>query len=182
MILNRYTDTELKELLDSMVILIDTREQKCEHISEYFATKGIKFRAEKLGHADYSCMIPKNEGLGINRDMYFSNVISIERKANLVELSGNLTKDRTRLENEFIRAKGRLVLLIENASYEQLVQGKYDTQYNSKSFLASIKAFEARYGIQTAFLQDKKYSGNYILYTLRYHVREYLLGGIGKAV
>ena len=55
-------------------------------------------------------MIPANIKAGIHRDLYFSNICAIERKSGLVELSGNLTKERSRIENEFIRKKGNFML------------------------------------------------------------------------
>lgn len=176
MILFRYSDTEIKQLLDSLVVIVDTREQKCTHITDYLKSKGVEYKSMKLDHGDYTAMIPKSEKLGLMRDLYFNDVISIERKRNLNELSGNFTKDRARFEAEFIRSKGKMILLVENSSYEDLIQGRYTTQFNSKSFLASLKAFESRYNFTTAFIEDSKYTGNYIYHTLYYEIREYLKG------
>ncbi len=182
MIYNKYTDTEIKKLLSSITILIDTREQKINHIIKYFDEKDIKYRIEKLDHGDYTCMIPKNEELGINRDMYLNNTVSIERKASLEELSGNFTKERSRIENEFIRSKGKLILLIENASYEDIILWNYNTKYKPISFIATLKTFEARYNIETNFIKGK-FTGNFINMTLKYHVRELLkYGMVGKAI
>lgn len=173
---NRYSDSEIKELLKSLVILIDSREQKNEHITEYLDNKSIKHETLKLDHADYSCMIPKNLDLGIYRDLYFNDCISIERKASLEELSGNFTKDRNRIESEFLRAKGKLILLIENATYENIILHQYKTEYKPLSFVATLKTFEARYGIETNFIR-KAFTGNFIYMTMMYHVRELLKNG-----
>lgn len=179
---NRYTDIEIKELLKTLVVLIDTREQKTEHIINYLTDKKVNHEVKKLDHGDYSCYIPKNIELGIYRDMYFTDIISIERKASLEELSGNFTKDRTRIESEFLRAKGKLILLIENATYENIVLGQYKTEYKPLSFMATLKSFEARYGIETNFVRGA-FSGNFIYMTLMYHVREILKNGsLGKAM
>ncbi len=40
-----------------------------------------------LANADYSFMIPANQELGITRAKYFYDEITIEKKANLEELS-----------------------------------------------------------------------------------------------
>lgn len=179
---NKYTDIEIKELLKSIIILIDTREQRKEHIEKYLKEKDINYKIMKLEHGDYTCMIPKNEELGIYRDMYFNDIISIERKGSLEELSGNFTKDRTRIENEFIRAKGKLILLIENSTYEDIILHKYNTKYKPLSFIATLKSFEARYSIETNFLKSE-FTGNFINMTLKYHVREILKNGmLGKAI
>ena len=102
----KYTDKELAELISSMVILIDTREKKCEHITNYFDRKKVVYKKKALDFGDYSFMIPKNEALSIPRDLYFNRKTCIERKASLEEISGNLTKGRDRFEKE-------LSLLIE---------------------------------------------------------------------
>lgn len=176
MILYNYSDKEIKELLKSLIVLIDTREQINNHITSYFESKKIPFKHKKLHHGDYTCMIPSNPELGISRDLYFNNLISIERKRDLNELSNNFTHDRARFESEFLRAKGKIILLVENSSYENLVHGRYITKYDPKSFIASLKAFESRYNISTQFILDDSYTGNYIYYSLYYFVREYLKG------
>ena len=40
----KYTDKEVNELISSMVILVDTREQKCDHILDYFDKKKINYK------------------------------------------------------------------------------------------------------------------------------------------
>lgn len=108
----RYTEKELNELLKSITIVVDTRENANDHIIKYFDDKKIPHISRKLDYGDYSCFLPANPELGIMRDTYFDCVI--ERKGHLEELSGNLTTDRTRLENEFIRGKdSRFLLMIE---------------------------------------------------------------------
>jgi len=169
----KYTDREIKEILKSMVVLVDTREQENSHIIDYFNKRGILFKNHKLYYGDYSCMIPKSEEHGISRDIYFDNTLVIERKGSLEELSGNFTKDRNRIEEEFTRAKGKVNLMIEGAVYEDIIKHNYNTQYDPKSFIATLKAFEARYGINISFI-SKLASGNFIYHTLYYHIREYL--------
>ena len=90
----KYTDKELDEILSTIEVLIDTREQENNHIVEYFKKQNIKYRQCTLKFGDYSFMIPANNELGIVRDLYFTDVITIERKGSLEELSGNFTKDR----------------------------------------------------------------------------------------
>lgn len=173
---NKYTSNELDELLKSIVILIDSREQKNDHILKYLREKNISYEVMKLEHGDYSFMIPSNDDLGIHRDKYFTNVISIERKASLNELSNNFTRGRARIENEFIRTRGKLILLIENSSYEDIVQGNYSTKYSPKAFVGTLKAFENRYNLQTNFIRAA-FTGNYIYHTFYYAAREFLIHG-----
>lgn len=172
-----YTDTELKQLLQSMVILIDTREQENGHITSYFDKQKIAYDSRKLDFGDYSLMLPASPAHGIVRDTYFVNGIAIERKASLEELSGNLTQERARFESELIRAsKARLLLLIENASYADIIGHKYRTQYEPKAFLAALKTYEVRYGLSLNFVAAVC-AGNYIYHTFYYYLREYLKGG-----
>ena len=69
----RFTDTEIKRLLGSMVVLIDTRENDNTHICRYFDQKKIPYESKKLNYGDYSVRLCKNEELGVNRDIFFDN-------------------------------------------------------------------------------------------------------------
>ena len=171
----RYTATEQKKLLKSLTVLIDTREQKNEHITSYLDKKKINYKSKKLNFGDYSFMLPANEELGIMRDIYFNDQLAIERKASLTELSNNFTHDRTQFENELIRATdSKLILLVENAAgYSDIIQHNYRTNYNPKSFLATLHSFKHRYDLDVIFL-DHSYSGDYIYHSCYYWLREYL--------
>lgn len=176
MLLYKYTDNELKALLKTITIIVDTREQRNGHITHWLDSNKIPYVDQKLDAGDYSCFLPANPALGIPRDMYFTDIVAIERKANLGELSSNLTADRTRIENEFIRAKGKIYLMIENADYSNIIRQQYNSKYTPKAFIATIKTFEARYNINTVYMQNQEYSGSFIYNTLMYHVREALKG------
>lgn len=173
---NKYSEKEQQEILESMKIIIDTREKKKEHITRYLDNKKIPYTVEKLDSGDYTAMIPANPELGIPRDIYMSSTLTIERKASLEELSANLTKGRAQIESEFLRARGRMIIMIEDATYDDIINHKYNTQYNPKSFLATLKAFESRYGIETTFV-SKRSAGNFIYHSLYYELREQLRTG-----
>lgn len=168
-----YTDNEVKELLSTIVVLVDTREKRNEHITDYFDAKGIKYERKKLDHGDYGAYLPENMELGIMRDTFFP--IAIERKNSVDELAQTIKK-RTRFENELIRAqRSKFMLLIEDEhGYENIVKGNYRSNYNARSFLASIKAFESRYGFMSVFV-SKVAVGNYIYHHLYYNIRESLI-------
>lgn len=172
-----FNDKEIKELLGSMVVLVDTREQENTHITDYLSKKKIPYEVRKLNYGDYSIKIPRNEEIGVNRDFFFDDSVIIERKASLSELAGNLTKDRTRFESELIRAKGaNIALMVENATYSDLVMGRYRSEYNAKSFVATLATYSARYGLDVNFV-EKELAGNWIYHRLYYAVREELLHG-----
>lgn len=176
--LYKFEDKEIKDLLARVVIICDTREQENRHITSWLESNKIPYVTEKLDYGDYSCYLPAAPEYGIHRDIFFTQQVTIERKGSLGELSSNFTNDRTRIENELIRTKGKLFLLLENAEYGMIVSGKYPTQYKAKSFIGTLKAFEARYNIQTVYMPKQEYSGSFIYNTLAYHVREYLKGGM----
>ena len=173
-ILNRrkYNDSELDEILKSMIILIDTAEKKIDHITDYYDKHNIQYKRMKLPSFDYSFMIPKNEKLGIQYDMTFYNDCSLERKRNLEEISTNFSSKRVQFNDEFSRSwcKNKH-LLIENANYQDIVNGNYNTQYNKKSFLGSLHSFSAKYGLHIMFLPDDSYSAIYIYGVFQYYLR-----------
>lgn len=168
-----FKKSEVDKILKNAIILIDTREQENSHILEYLDKKKINYRIEKLNYADYSICLPKSEYL--DKEVYLNNVISIERKGSLEELSGNFTNGRARLEEEFQRSKGKIFLLIEGANFEDIVEHNYNTNFNSNSYIGTLKAFEARYGFSTSFVKDKSKVGEFIYKTLIYQAREFLI-------
>lgn len=170
----KYTDKEIEQLINSMVILIDSREKNATHITDSFDKNGISYKKKALEYGDYSFTLPKNENLSIPRDMYFNKKVCIERKASLEEISGNLTKERDRLEKELCLAPKTKVLLIENANYSDIATGNYNTQYNKKSFLASLHSFWFKYDIPIMFMPDNKYSALFIKKYFEYYLRNFI--------
>jgi len=169
-----YTDKELREIIKSLVILVDTREQENLHIIEFLTKKKIQIKSKKLDFGDYSFFLPKNSDLSINRDIYFDKQIVVERKGSLSELAGNLTADRERFEKELIRKKDtKMHLLIEGGDWLKINQGMYRSDYKPQSFLATLYAYMARYDISINFT-TKELAGQFIYSTFYYFLREYL--------
>lgn len=168
----KYTESELKKLLDNMVILIDTREKKNDHITNYFDKHDIKYENKALTCGDYSFYLIADSSLSIPRPIYFDNEIIIERKANLEELSNNFTSGRTRIEEEFATAKAhKKYLLIENADYSDVVNGNYNTQYSKKAFLGTLHSFNHKYDLEVFFVPNNKYTPIYILGVFQYYLK-----------
>lgn len=175
----KFSDKEQSILLKNLVVICDTREQRWEHIKNYFDRKKIKYKVQKLDQGDYSCYIASNEEtkpLGVNRDWHFSNDIAIEKKNSVDELISSI-KDRDRFENEFARLKmynTKTFMFVEEINgYEKLVNGEFRSQYSSKAAVGSLETFTARYDINVQFI-DKKTTGYRIYKVLRYHVYELL--------
>ncbi|UBR30214.1 ERCC4 domain-containing protein [Bacillus sp. SD-4] len=178
MIRFHYTDKEIDSILKTLTIVIDTRENKNDHIRDYLHQKGIQIKNQKLDTGDYGCMIPKNEELGIPRDIYLDS--RVERKAHMDEITGNLQKDtQTAFENELIRSKDiPFTLIVEDLKgYEKMLKGQYRSQYKPLALLGRLNTFKAKYNFEIVYL-DKKFSGNWIYHHFYYQARHYLKTGI----
>lgn len=171
--LYKYTEKEQKEILESMTILIDTREKQ-GHVAQWCERKKKPFKIKKLNYGDYAFFIPKNEKLNIPRDMYFAELICVERKASLEEVALNFTKDRARIEKEFALYTGRMKLLIENATYKDIRDGNYKSKYGRESFLGTLHSFEHKYGVSFQFMPHNDDTPLYIYLYFRHYLRNYL--------
>lgn len=168
----KYTETELKKILKSIVILIDTREHdgKNDHILQWFDENKIKYEKCKLPFGDYSCYLPKSDEFGIIKDTYFMESISIERKANIDEIINNFANERDRIEDEFLRHKGKMILIIEDGNYGDIRSGNYRSKYNPKSAIGTLHSMIDRYGLSLIFL-NKEDTGCFIYCSLYYFLR-----------
>lgn len=170
----QYKEKEIETIIKSMIILIDSREKVNSHIRLWLKSNRIPFEIMKLDYGDYSFYIPKNNKLEIDDDIFFTNEITIERKANAEELSGNFTEDRERLKREFERGRGKIRLLIEDSTYSDINSGNYKTKFPSNSYIASLHTFQERYNTPFIFVK-KEQSANYIYNTFKYYLRTKLI-------
>ena len=170
----RFSVEELKKLTKSLVVLVDSREKKNDHILSYFKKQGVAYQKTKLEYGDYSFYIP---AAAAGEDIYFHRDIVIERKASLEELSGNLAQERERFEKEFLKAGNdgcKIYLMIEEpGGYSSVIAHKYRTEMNPAAYMASLKTWEHRFGTNVQFI-DRQYSGYYIVSTFQYFAREAL--------
>lgn len=141
------TDKLISEILKDMTILVDTREQKNQHILDFFDKIGAKYRVEKLETADYTIVLPNYPEINIDRQ------ILVEKKNSLDEIAGNFTKDRDRFTREFDRVTSEKIhLVIEQATWKKLLKGSYRSKFPPKSFMASIMTFNVRYDCPVWFV------------------------------
>lgn len=163
---------KIQECLDSITILVDSREQPSERARKRYNAFSFPYRRETLSYGDYSATFVLD---GIERKIN----AAIERKMNLEELSSCLTHDRDRFRREFERAKednATMYLLVEDATWDKLINGKYKTRFNKKAFLASLMAWIARFNIHPVFCK-KEVSGILIQEILYREVKERLERG-----
>lgn len=149
---NTFTDKELKAIKKNLTIVIDTREQRNEHITEFFRRNNINYKIKKLDFGDYSCMLPIGTLEGQTRDIYFDRDFVIERKNSIDELAGNFKDDGVRIKSELANIKGlgvKVYLYLEDPDYFiNLRQGNYRSEYKPVSLYARIKkSLEMRYNI-----------------------------------
>ena len=172
---------EIENCLDSLEILVDTREQPSERAERRYKTFGSPYRRQALDYGDYTYnfILPDGSPLFRANEAVKGHVV-IERKMNLVELSGCFCQQRKRFEAEFERAKANnasVYLLVEDASWENLINGRYNTRFNPVAFEASILAFMARYDIKPIFCK-KEISGKLIRDILFRELKERLERGV----
>lgn len=153
-----------KWVSENMTIVCDTREKENIHITGAIKQLGGKYIFEGLKTADYAYKLCGE----LHTDLI------IERKNSLTELSANLTKYRTRFENELQRSKdagSKFILLIENDDYNTLFENKYRSKISTNAFLASLFTYQERYGIEIITIRSP-FVGRYIYNRFFYHVRE----------
>jgi len=115
------TDKRIKEILNSMTIIEDSREQVNDIILKHFNTQGIKHIKRKLEYGDYSFAVNIPE-LG-PEPISFETKIAVEKKNSLEEISGNFSNGRENFKEEFQRAaddKAKLIIMIEQTLPKEL--------------------------------------------------------------
>lgn len=176
-----------------MTVIVDTREQKNDHIIEYLNAKKIPYVKRALEYGDYSCEIE------VNPDHYHPNSILnpksvslekyvvLERKNSIDEIAQCLrgdkeaSSDANRFERELIRSKAdgcKMILLLEKFSYDRVLmgseRGNYRSQMQPQVIVARLNTFIARYGLHQVTLNDNAYSGQMLVALLGRYAYEFL--------
>ena len=146
---------EQKRVLDSFSIIADNREQDTPRARERYEQMNAPIERATLDYGDYTF----NAVLPTGAKIYDINtrikpVCVIERKMDLDELAQCFTRNRERFHREFERAKdnnARIYLLVENATFEKLVNGRYASRFNPHAFLGSVSAYMVRYNMVLLF-------------------------------
>ena len=132
-----------------MVIQVDTREQKYDHVTKYFDSQGIKWYRSKLICGDYQN--PLNP------------TIIIDRKKDLQEVAGNVCQQHERFvrELELARELGyRMIILVEEPNITNLqgVCSWYNLRkrtnvraINGKTLYKIMLTMSQKYGVEWQF-------------------------------
>ena len=145
---------DIKACLDSIQILVDSREQPSERAERRYKSFGCPYRRQTLEYGDYTYNFRLNGKELFPEDISIGGDCVIERKASLEELSGNLSHGRERFNREFqkaLDAEASVYLLVEDASLQKLYAGHYKTKFRKEAYFASFMAFLAKYHIQPIF-------------------------------
>lgn len=142
-------------------ILIDTREQDL-HILRDLDRLQIPYKRKKLDYGDYSF-----EFNGISHE----HSIVIERKGSLDEIIGNFTKGRERFRKEFERSKGCKVILMVEASMEQLEAGQYRSRMKPNDLKSFLKTWCNKFQLELKFV-EKDRACEFILGSFRKYYSE----------
>lgn len=145
---HHYTDSEIRNALSELTIIADSREQINQHILTWLDGKGVQHITRALETGDYSAMLDGET---------FEDEVVVERKANIDEIAGNFTQGRERFEREMIRAKAngiKVFLIIENASWHDILLHNYHSQLKPQSFMASLLSWQVRYNITVMFCRS----------------------------
>jgi hypothetical protein len=97
----------------------------------------------------------------------------------LDELAMCFTKGRDRFRREFQRADAagaKVYLLVEGASYEDIIAHRYRSKFASNAFIASLTAWTVRYDTTPIFCQAET-SGAIISEILYRDMKERLVKG-----
>lgn len=161
---------EAEDCLRQMIYCVDTREQPTQALEkrlEYLQP----YERETLTAGDYTAKTLLPDGT------WFYVPVAIERKMSLTEIAGNFCRERERFRAEFNRARDaeiRLVILIEQSSWETAYAGAYRSQMKPQSLIASLLTWMARYKCPILMCNRSDMGGKLIRDVLRYEMREAL--------
>lgn len=171
---------EQKAVLDSFSVLIDTREQDTDRARRRYKSLGVPYDRATLSYGDYCYNATLPDGSKIyDQDQTIEPLAVVERKMNLDELAQCFTRGRDRFQREFERAREqgcRIYLIVENANWENLLNGKYRTRFNANAFTASQIAWMVRYNMNVMYCKEET-SGRLIKEILYRDLKERLERG-----
>ena len=137
-----------------MVIQVDSREQKYDHVTRYFDSQNIKWVKSKCVVGDY-----------VNLE---NPMVVIDRKKDLHEVAANVTKDHERFARELELAKDlgyKLIVLVEEPTVKKLVDvcGWYNWRrkknpkaINGKTLYKIMLTMRDKYNIEWEFTTKSK--------------------------
>lgn len=154
---------EVKHCLNSLRVVVDSREQQTDRAKERYQRFEVPWERAHLDFGDYTYNYTMPDGLPrYDISDVIHPKIAIERKMNLDELAGCFVDKSGRFAREFQRATehgAKIYLLVENASWEQIIAHKYKSRLHPNSFRSFITAYMARYNLSLIFCKSETTGG-----------------------
>ena len=152
----KMTPFELQKTLDSMVLLVDSREKPTAEAKKRWESFGVPYRIHGLRSGDYTAefVLPNGETFSLE------NHAVIERKLGISEICGNFCQNRARFIREFERIKeagAKAYLVIEGASWEAIYNHRYHSKMSPQALVASLTAWMARYNAHIIFCRAETF-------------------------
>lgn len=171
---------DIESTLKTFRVIVDTREQATPAAKQRIESIGAPIERATLNYCDYAANVTLPDG----RILYdisgrVSPLCAIERKMSLDELAGCLTRDRERFKREFERAadsRSSVYLLVEDATWEAIINHRYRSRFTPKAFIASLTAWMIRYRFGILFCKSAT-SGQLIREVLYRDIKERLEHG-----
>ena len=150
------TPFELQKTLDSMVLLVDSREKPTAEAKKRWESFGVPYRIQALKSGDYTSefLLPNGETFSLE------NHAVIERKLGISEICGNFCQNRARFIREFERIKeagAKAYIIVEGASWEAIYNHRYHSQMAPQALVASLTAWMARYNAHIIFCRAETF-------------------------
>ena len=165
-------EKDIKELIDTIIILVDTREHLPNHITEAFDKYDVKWERRKLKSGDYSAILPANSKFNLD-EINLEDQLVIERKMSIDELARNISVNRDRFKREFNRTDANVILLIENNTYMDIITHNYNSKLTSNQYMGLLHSLCDEFKIPFIF-KDKKESPLFIYNVFKYRIRNKL--------
>ncbi|MDD6401186.1 MAG: ERCC4 domain-containing protein [Lachnospiraceae bacterium] len=170
------TGYQIKKALESFRIIVDTREQATNKLEARLKDFGCPYERATLDYGDYTFNVTLADGVLCDTSVKVAPKVAIERKMDIDELALCLTHERVRFLKELERAKdknAKMYLLIENGSWDDIINGNYKSWINSRTFLSNICFLQAHYDLNIVFCKD--YNAGIVIKTILYQeAREYI--------
>ncbi len=112
--------------MDNIEIIVDTREQK-KYVEDVCDERGIKHSRAKLNYGDY--------GIKINGIL---QPFTVERKKDIQEIVGNLSKGYERFCREFERSDGNMAVVV-HGNESDIAERKYLYGAAPRYIIANLK-------------------------------------------
>lgn len=164
---------EIDNCIESMIIYADSREHPGDEYKKRCDSFGVPYERKHLNYGDYTYSFTLPNGEQAHSTEPINGAAVIERKMSLTELSGNLCQEHDRFIREMERAKenhASVYLIVEDGTWEKIINHKYRTQFNEKAYLRRLLGLVVRYGVKVIFVQ-KELSGRMIREILEKELR-----------